>query len=83
MFAVTEDEKKQLEEVKTEKSSLIALDINRQISVIAQVLDTLNKAADKMKLFIQSISAENIEIYNEQIAFMKKSILFQKTDDCA
>ena len=80
MFAVTEDEKKQLEEVKTEKACLIALDINRQISVIAQVLDTLNKAADKMNLFIQSISAENIEIYNEQIAFMKKSILLLKTD---
>lgn len=80
MFAVTEDEKKQLEEVKIEKAGLIALDINRQISVIAQVLDTLNKAADKMNLFMQSISAENIEIYNEQIAFMKKSILLQKTD---
>lgn len=80
MFAVTEDEKKQLEEVKIEKAGLIALDINRQISVIAQVLDTLNKATDKMNLFMQSISAENIEIYNEQIAFMKKSILLQKTD---
>ena len=66
--------------MKTEKAGLIALDINRQISVIAQVLDTLNKAADKMNLFMQSISAENIEIYNEQIAFMKKSILLQKTD---
>lgn len=80
MFAITEEEKKQLEEVKTEKAGLIALDINRQISVIAQVLETLNKAADKMNLFMQSISAENIEIYNEQIAFMKKSILLQKTD---
>lgn len=80
MFAVTEDEKKQIEEVKTEKAGLIALDINKQISVIAQVLDTLNKAIDKMNLFKQSISAENIDIYNEQIAFLKKSLLLQKTD---
>lgn len=80
MFAITEDEKKQFEEVKTEKTGLIALDINRQISVIEQVLDVLNKANEKMNLFMQSISAENIEIYNEQIAFMKKSILLQKTD---
>lgn len=57
MFAITEEEKKQLEEVKTEKAGLIALDINRQISVIAQVLDTLNKAADKMNLFMQSPSS--------------------------
>lgn len=80
MFAVTEDEKNKIDEVKTEKAGLIALDINRQISVITQVLDTLNKAAGKMNLFVQSISAENIEIYNEQIAFLKKSVLLQQTD---
>ena len=43
--------------MKTEKAGLIALDINRQISVIAQVLDTLNKVADKMNLFMQSPSS--------------------------
>lgn len=79
-FAVTEEEKKQFDEVKTEKAGLIALDINRQISVINQVLDVLNKAASKMSLFKQSISAENIEIYNEQMSFLKKSVLLQKTD---
>lgn len=80
MFAVTEEEKRQFDEVKTEKASLIALDINRQISVINQVLDILNNAVNKMDLFKQSISAENIEIYNEQIAFYNKSVLLQKTD---
>ena len=80
MFAVTEDEKKQFDQVKKERAGLIALDINKQILVINQVLDALNKATNKMDLFMQSISTENIEIYNQQISFLKNSILLSKTD---
>ena len=80
MFAVTEDEKDQFAHIKTEKAGLIALDINRQILVINQVLDALSKAISKMDLFKQAISAENIDIYNEQISFFKKCIILQKTD---
>lgn len=83
MFAITEDEKKQYDQVKTERAGLVALDINRQISVINQVLDALNKAVSKIDLFKQAVSAENIGIYNEQIAFLKKSLLLQKTDGLA
>ena len=80
MFAVTEEGKKQFDEAKKEKAGLIALDINRQISVINQVIDVLNKAVGKMNLVKQAISAESIERYNEQIDFLKKSVLLQKTD---
>ncbi len=80
MFAITEGEKKQFDQVKKEKAGLIALDIDRQISVINKVLDTLNTATIKMDLFKQAISAENIEIYNEQISLFKKSVLLQETN---
>lgn len=83
MFAVTEEEKNQFEKIKTEKAGLIALDINRQISAIDQVVDVLKTAICKIDLFKQVISVENIEIYNEQISFLNKSMLLQKTDGLA
>ena len=79
-FAVTADEEKQFKEVKIEHANLIALDINKQISIINQVLDTLNKADSKINLFKQSISTENIEKYNEQIVFFHRCSLLQKKD---
>lgn len=83
MFAVAEDEKKQYEQIKTEKAGLIALDINRQISIMDQVIDVLKKAARKIDLFEKAISDESIEKYNEQIDFLNKSILLQKTNGLA
>lgn len=83
MFSVTEDEKNQYEQIKTEKARLIALDINRQISTINQVIDVLKKAISKIDLFKLSISADSIEKYNEQIAFLNKSELLQRTDGLA
>lgn len=83
MFSVTEEEKKQFEQAKKEKANLMALDINRQISIINQVIDVLNRAVDKFEAFKQAVSPENIEIYNEQISFMKKSKILQKTDGLA
>lgn len=80
MFAVTDEEKIQYNQVKTEKGGLIALNIDKQISVINQVISALKKAIEKINLFKQAISSENIEIYNEQIEILKKSILIQKTN---
>ena len=37
-FWITDDEKEQYEQIKKEKANLVALDINRQISLINQVL---------------------------------------------
>lgn len=82
-FAVSEEEKDKYEQIRTEKAGLIALDINRQTSVINQVIDVLKKAFSKIELFNQAISNESIEIYNEQIRFLKKCILLQKTDGLA
>lgn len=72
MFAVTDEEKIQYNQVKTEKGGLIALNIDKQISVINQVISALKKAIEKINLFKQAISSENIEIYNEQIEILKK-----------
>lgn len=80
VFSVTEDEKKQFEQVKIERARLTSLDIDRQILVINQVIETLDKANSKMELFMRTISAENIEIYNNQIDLFKRSSLLQKTD---
>lgn len=79
-FSVTEKEKEQYEQTKTEKVKLVALDINRQISLINQVIDVLNKAEKKYELFEKAVSDENIEIYNQQIIFLKKSELVHDRD---
>lgn len=83
IFAVNEEEKKQFEQVKTEKATLIAFDIDKQITIINQSIDVLNKAISKMELFKQAISDENVQIYNEQISFLNRAILLQKTDGMA
>lgn len=79
-FSVTEEEKEQYEQTKTEKAKLVALDVNRQISLINQVIDFLNKAEKKHELFEKAVSDENIEIYNQQIIFLKKSELLHDRD---
>lgn len=74
-FSVTEEEKEQYEQIKTEKAKLVALDINKQILLINQVIDFLNKAEKRYELFEKAVSDENIEIYNQQIVFLKRSEL--------
>lgn len=73
IFSVTEREKERYEQTKTEKARLVALDINRQILLINQVIDFLNTAKKKYELFEKATSDENVEIYNRQIIFLKKS----------
>lgn len=79
-FSVTEKEKERYEQVKTERVKLVALDINRQISLINQVIDFLNKAEKKYELFEKVVSDENIDIYNQQIILLKKSKLVHDRD---
>lgn len=79
-FSVTEKEKERYEQVKTERANLVALDINRQISLINQVIDFLNKAEKKYELFEKVVSDENIDIYNQQIILLKKSKLVHDRD---
>lgn len=79
-FSVTEEEKERYEQVKSEKAKLVALDINRQISLINQVIDFLNKAKKKYELFEKAVSNENIAIYNQQIILLKKSKLVHDRD---
>lgn len=79
-FTVTEEEKQLFEQIKTEKANLIAMDINRQILLIDQVVDILNKAIKKYDLFVEAVFSDNIEIYNQQIAFLKKCKMLQDTD---
>ena len=74
-FSVTEEEKEEYEKIKIERANLVALDINRQIYLINQVIDFLNKAKKKYELFEVMVSDENIDIYNQQIIFLKKSKL--------
>ena len=79
IFAVTDEEKSQYERIKTEKAKLISLDIDRQILLMNQVIDVLDMAEKKYVLFLETIDEKNIEIYEKQIAFLKKSRLFQET----
>ena len=88
-FGITDDEKEQYEQIKKEKANLVALDINRQISLINQVLLFLSEAEKKYALYENITSNENIKIYNKQITFLQKSkiiyesagiALFEKDD---
>lgn len=79
MFAVSDDEKIKYEQIKTEKISLIALDIDKQIRIITQVIDALNKAIDRFEAFGLAVSNDNIKIYNQQIDFLKKTKLAHDT----
>lgn len=79
-FAITEEEKEFFEQIKTEKANLIALDINRQIVLINQVVDILNGAIKKYQQFEKAVSNENIIIYNQQIEFLKKCRMLHDTD---
>lgn len=62
---------------------MLALDINRQISLINQVIDFLNKAEKKYELFEEIVSDENIAIYNQQIILLEKSKLVHDRDGMA
>lgn len=79
-FAITEEEKGIFEQIKTQKANLIALDINRQIVLINQVLDILNDAIIKYQQFKEVVSKDKINIYNHQIDFLKKCRKLHDTD---
>lgn len=82
-FAVSEEEKDKYEAVRTEKANLIALDINKQIALIDQVLVFLNKAMKKYETFELAMCDENISIYNQQISFLLKSRLIHEKNGIA
>ena len=82
-FTVSSEEKKKYDELMVEKSQLIALDINKQISSINQVVVVLKKALEKYAEFKNAVSEENIEIYNQQIEFVKKTMAILDTDGLA
>lgn len=82
-FNVSENEKKKYEEIKFEKAKLIALNINRQTSIMDQVIDFLKAAERRYKLFEKAVSEENKDIYREQIRFLKKSKIVHDTDGLA
>lgn len=83
MFAVDEKEKSQYEQIKKEKAGLITLDINRQIFLINQVAEILVLANKKIDLFVQAISDDNIDIYNEQMRFVNRCKTLRKSDGIA
>ena len=82
-FGITDDEKEQYEQIKKEKANLVALDINRQISLINQVLLFLSEAEKKYALYENITSNENIKIYNQQIKFLQKSKIIYESDGIA
>ena len=82
-FWITDDEKEQYEQIKKEKANLVALDINRQISLINQVLLFLSEAEKKYALYENITSNENIKIYNQQIKFLQKSKIIYESDGIA
>lgn len=82
-FGITDDEKEQFEQIKKEKANLVALDINKQISLINQVLHFLSEAEKKYALYENITSNENIKIYNQQIKFLQKSKIIYESDGIA
>lgn len=79
-FAVTDEERKRYEQVKIEKANLVALDINKQISLINQVIDLLSESIEKYNLFKEIVSDDNIDIYNQQIVFLNKCRMMHDKD---
>lgn len=72
-FLISEGEGEAIEKIKTEKAGLIALNIDRQVSLINQVVVGLSSAANKYNRFKEAISGSNIEVYNGQIDLLQKS----------
>lgn len=80
VFAISEEEKALYEKSKKEKIYLVGLDINKQFTLINQVIDVLNNAIKKYTLFAQAVSDENVSIYNQQISFLKKCRIINNMD---
>lgn len=74
-FAIVDGEKEQYEKIKVEKAGLVALDINKQITQMEQIIIFLKNAKERYDKFEKLVSSENIDIYNEQISFLNKSYL--------
>jgi energy-coupling factor transporter ATP-binding protein EcfA2 len=78
-FAITEEEKELYERIKIERASLVSLDINKQISVMNQVVGFLQKAERKYSLFENNMSKDKVELYNRQLDLMRKNKLAYDT----
>ena len=72
LFYIEDKEKEQYERTKGEKANLIALDIDKQTTLIDNVLSFLKEALKKSNNFFDVISSENIDVYNRQIEFFNK-----------
>lgn len=71
-FFIDEDDKTKYKKISREKISLQALNINKQISLIDNIIDSLNEASEKKDAFCKATSVEKIDGYNQQILFFKK-----------
>lgn len=80
LFNVTDEDKKKYEMIKKEKYNLLALDINRQISVMDQVIDFLKIAEKKISLYEQAFSLDSVRKYEKQIKIYKKRKLIYESD---
>ena len=79
-FILTEEDEELFEQIKKEKAKLIALDINKQIAIMNQVIALLDDTQNRFDLFAETVSDENIEIYNQQIEFLKKVRAISEAD---
>lgn len=77
-FAIFEGEKEEYEKIKSEKARLVALDIDKQIKLIDNIVDFLKDTIKKCDKFYEMVSEGNVDIYNKQIEFFKKCSLLNK-----
>lgn len=71
-FWITDDEKEQYEQIKKEKANLVALDINRQISLINQVLLFLSEAEKNMHCMKILLQMRILKYIINRLNFCKK-----------
>ena len=82
-FSVTKEEQDQYEQLKKERVSLEALNVNRQFFVISKVLEFLENAEKKYELFKAAISDMKIDAYNQQICSLKRNRIVHEKDGIA
>lgn len=71
-FGITDDEKERYEQIKKEKANLVALDINRQISLINQVLLFLSEAEKNMHCMKILLQMRILKYIINRLNFCKK-----------
>ena len=82
-FLVTKEEQDKYEQLKKERVSLEALNINRQFFVISKVLEFLENAEKKYELFKVAVSDMKIDAYNQQICSLKRNRVVHEKDGIA